>query len=276
MKPSYIRKILNEISLVPSRTKGQNFLHDHNIIEKILNLAEVKEGDNILEIGPGLGSLTQPMLQRGAHVLAIEKDLKLVAFLQKKLKEFSNLQLIYDDALVWLTTNLYNWQNWKLVSSLPYSSGTRMLIELILSPSPPSIIVVVVQKEVGDRITATASTPNYGLLSILAQVRYKIRSRFIISNSCFYPKPKVNSMCIRLDLRNPPLLDHNDMIKFSSLVRKAFAMRRKILYKNLHNFYPLDWASLCNKIQLNPMARAEQLKPEEFIAIFKHIKQYTY
>src|ERR1039458_7999775 len=167
-----IRAILSERDLKLSKSLGQNFLHDQTQVRRIMAAAEAGPDDKILEIGPGLGPLTEGLLESGAQVLAIEKDRRLFDFLQQKFAGASRLELMHADALDHLKTNR-SWGGWKLVSNLPYSVGSSILVELAQAENPPERMVATLQIEVAARVTAEAGSKHYGILGLLLQLRYQ-------------------------------------------------------------------------------------------------------
>src|SRR5688572_28882468 len=173
MKLSEIRQLLSDRGIQLTKSLGQNFLHDANQLAKIVALAELSPGDHVLEVGPGLGPLTEMILASGAHLLAIEKDRRLVEFLRERFTGHANLELLQDDALAYLKHTTRDWSNWKLVANLPYSVASPILVELALAPYPPERLVATLQLEVVQRIVSGADEEHYGLLSLYLQLRYE-------------------------------------------------------------------------------------------------------
>ena len=169
-----IRDILSKRDLALSKSLGQNFLHDQNQVRRIVAAAEAGPEDKILEIGPGLGPLTEGLLRSGAQVPAIEKDRRLFDFLQQKFAGLGRLQLFHDDALAYLKTHRA-WGGWKLVSNLPYSAGSAMLVELAQAETPPERMVATLQIEVAQRLAAEAGSKHYGILSLTVQLALPLR-----------------------------------------------------------------------------------------------------
>src|SRR5208337_2514893 len=173
---------------------------------------ELKKSDKILEIGPGLGPLTELLLQNAGEVLAIEKDGRLVEFLRER---FFNPQsairnpqfeLLHADALEFLKREPRNWSDWKLVANLPYSVASPILVELAQSPKPPERMVATLQLEVAQRLMAQADDNDYGVLTLLVQLNYEPRDWFTIPAGCFFPAPDVDSACVVLERRKTLLL----------------------------------------------------------------------
>ena len=267
MTLSDIRKILSERELRLSKSLGQNFLHDQNQVRRILAAAEAGPGDKILEIGPGLGPLTEALLQKGCEVLAIEKDQRLFDFLQQKFAAASHLQLLRDDALDYLKTHR-SWGGWKLVSNLPYSAGSSILVELAQAEDPPERMAATLQIEVAARIAAGAGSPHYGILGLLVQLRFQSAGCFKIPPSCFFPEPDVDSACVTLVRRPVPLLQPERHPLFVALVKRAFSQRRKMMFKLLKQNWPeARLAEAFRQLALSPQIRAEAVRLEQFVRL---------
>jgi 16S rRNA (adenine1518-N6/adenine1519-N6)-dimethyltransferase len=267
MTLSDIREILSERDLKLSKSLGQNFLHDQNQVRRIVAAAEAGPGDKILEIGPGLGPLTEALLQSGAEVLAIEKDRRLFDFLQQKFTVAPRLQLLHDDGLKYLKTHR-SWDGWKLVSNLPYSVGSSILVELAQAENPPERMVATLQVEVAQRIAAVAGSEHYGILGLLLQLRYQCAGWFKIPPSCFFPEPDVDSACVTLLRRPVPLLQTEWHPLFVILVKRAFSQRRKMMFKLLKQKWPESLlAAAFQELALSRQIRAEAVCLEQFVRL---------
>ncbi len=267
MTLSDIRKILSERALSLSKSLGQNFLHDQNQVRRILAAAQAGPQDKILEIGPGLGPLTQGLLECGAQVLAIEKDRRLFDFLQQKFAGHTHLQLLHDDALGYLKTHR-SWSGWKLVSNLPYSAGSAMLVELARAENPPERMVATLQIEVARRIAAGAGSKHYGILGLLLQLPCQCAGWFKIPPSCFFPEPEVDSACVTLIRRPVALLAPEGQARFAALVKRAFSQRRKMMFKLLKQDWPeARLAQAFGQLALSPQIRAEAVTLEQFVRL---------
>ncbi len=262
-----IREILSERDLKLSKSLGQNFLHDQNQVRRIVAAAEAAPGEKILEIGPGLGPLTEGLLQNGCEVLAIEKDKRLFEFLQQKFAGAAGLQLLHDDALDYVKTHR-SWAGWKLVSNLPYSVGSPILVELAQADTPPERMTATVQIEVAGRIEADAGSARYGVLSLLLQLRYQCAGWFKIPPSCFFPEPDVDSACVTLIRRPVPLLPSEFNCMFDKLVKRAFSQRRKMMFKLLKQNWPeARLSEAFRQLALSPQIRAEAVTLEQFAGL---------
>jgi 16S rRNA (adenine1518-N6/adenine1519-N6)-dimethyltransferase len=265
MKLSDIREILSERDLQLSKSLGQNFLHDSNQLRRIVAAAEITPGDKILEIGPGLGPLTELLLENGNDVLAIEKDVRLFEYLRQAFDGNPHLELLHDDALQYVK-NHRAWTGWKLVSNLPYSVASPILVELAQAENPPDRLVATLQLEVAQRINAPTDDEHYGILSLLLQLVYETRGWFKIPASCFFPVPEVDSACITLVRRPHPLLPQQLHAAFARIVKCGFSQRRKMMFKLLKQNWPeARLAAAFQTLGLSPQIRAEATSLLQFI-----------
>lgn len=272
MKLTEMRQILATRDIRLTKSLGQNFLHDGNQLRRIVAAAELTPADQVLEIGPGLGPLTEALLAAGGHVFAIEKDHRLVEVLAERFATEPRLRLLHADALDYLQENTTDWTAWKLVANLPYSVASPMLVELCLRSRGPQRLVATLQLEVAQRLMATAADDEYGLLSLLIQIRYEPRGSFRIPASCFFPAPEIDSACVTLVRRATPLLTEAEIAIFERLIRRGFSQRRKKLFKLLKE----DWAEAALTaafavVSLAPEIRAEQVSLEQFASLAREL-----
>lgn len=263
-----MRELLDRKGLRLTRSLGQNFLHDGNQLRRIVSLAQVKPGDRVLEIGPGLGPLTECLLDAGAQVLAIEKDRRLAELLAERLSGRPGLELVVADALDWLRKSPTDLGHVPVVANLPYSVASPILVELAHLTTPPPSVTVTVQAEVADRVKAAPGTPEYGVLTLLLASAFLPGASFRIPANCFFPAPDVVSTCLRLDRRPAPLVAGPVQATYARLVKGAFSQRRKRALKVLRANWPgplLD--DLWSRLGLSPDARPESLSPETFAAL---------
>ena len=292
VKLSEMRELLATRGIQLTKSLGQNFLHDGNQLRRIVEAAELKKTDKVLEIGPGLGPLTELLLENAGEVLAIEKDGRLVEFLRER---FSNPQstirnpqfeLLHADALEflkvgqasslssenksetgWMPVPL-DWRDWKLVANLPYSVASPILVELAQLPKRPERMVTTLQLEVAHRLMAKAGDEDYGVLTLLVQLGYEPREWFKIPATCFFPAPDVDSACVVLIRRAQPLLPENQHATFVKIVKRAFSQRRKMMLKLLREDWPKEKLERAfKKLQLSPQIRAEAVSLEQFVAV---------
>jgi 16S rRNA (adenine1518-N6/adenine1519-N6)-dimethyltransferase len=205
---------------------------------------------------------------KAAKVLAIEKDERLVKQLRKRLAAVSNLQLISADALDYLRENVMDWSGWKVVSNLPYSVASPLLVELALSPQAPQRIVATLQLEVARRIVAGPGADDYGLLSLLLQVRYLPLGSFRIPKTCFFPEPDIDSATVILQRHAEPLLRADQIDIFVSLVKLAFSQRRKMMLKLLKTRWTSE--ALTQGFERNGLPatiRAEEVSLAQFVGL---------
>ena len=270
MNKAELLTFLHEIGASPRKWLSQNFLIDKNIIAKIAELADIQAGDKVLEIGPGLGPLTELLVANAGEVLAIEKDKRLVEFLQKKFSGEKKLTLIHDDALEVLKREKRDWSGWKLVANLPYSVASPILVELAEMPGIPEKIVTTLQIEVAQRIVANADDDDYGILSLLMQLRYDPQGWFKIPSVCFFPEPDVDSACIVLNRRPAPLLNPEESELFKKIVKRALSQRRKMMLKLLKQDWPKEkLASAFAALNISVQERAEKVTLGDFVALTK-------
>ena len=262
-----MRQILSAGDIQLTKSLGQNFLHDGNQLRRIVAAGDVQEGDQILEIGPGLGPLTELLLGAGANVLAIEKDQRLVSVLQNRLGNNSRCRIIHDDALDHVRQHR-EWDDWKLVANLPYSVASPILVELASSVKRPARMTVTLQLEVANRIVAREDEDDYGVLSLLLQLSYEAGGLFKIPAGCFFPAPDVDSACITLIQRPEPLLPEDQTKAFARLVKLAFSQRRKMMLKLLKQDWPAETLSAAfGQIGLSPQIRAEAVSLSQFVRL---------
>jgi 16S rRNA (adenine1518-N6/adenine1519-N6)-dimethyltransferase len=270
VKLTEMKQILASGQIQLTKSLGQNFLHDQNQLRRIVAAAELTPTDRVLEIGPGLGPLTELLLENGQSVLAIEKDRRLADFLRKHFIAATNLELICDDALDYLRRNPRDWSDWKLVANLPYSVASPLLVELAALPGCPRRMVVALQLEVAQRLVARAGDADYGLLSLLIQLRYEPQGNIKISADCFFPPPDVESACVILNRREKPLLPGELRAAFVRLVKLGFSQRRKMMLKLLKHDWPADKLTAAfERLGLSPQIRAEKVSLEQFAELTK-------
>jgi 16S rRNA (adenine1518-N6/adenine1519-N6)-dimethyltransferase len=265
MKLSEIDATLREIRVSPVRSLGQNFLHDRNLAAWIVSKADLSADDYVIEIGPGLGALTEFILESGARVLAIEKDQRLAQFLEKRFAG-ARLEIIHGDALDFDLRPLFAERRVKLLGNLPYYVASQLLLKFIKYPSPISLWLFMLQKEMARRISALPGTGDYGALSLNVQLKYRVEFLRSVPATVFLPQPEVDSAIVRLVPRTPNELPPHDAETFSRLVRLGFSQRRKQL-RNLLKTELLEWTDAATAIGFDPRTRAEELSLEQWIAL---------
>jgi 16S rRNA (adenine1518-N6/adenine1519-N6)-dimethyltransferase len=269
MKLSDISATLQDIRVSPVKKLGQNFLHDQNLARRIVEEAKLAEDDYVIEIGPGLGALTELMLEAGARVLAIEKDTRLANFLRERLAH-PRLEVRNEDALDLDVRPLFCRRRVKLIGNLPYNISTPLLGKFVNYPSPISLWLFTLQKEVATRLSASPGTRDYGALTVRLQLHHRVEYLRTIPASVFVPAPEVASALVRLVARDTyevPACDDELLMK---LLRLGFAQRRKQLQNAVGSLVP-DWNQTAAKLGFDPKARGENLSLEQWIALTNEI-----
>lgn len=248
---------LTEMGLSPKKAFGQNFLVNPQVIAKILNEAGHHKFSEVIEIGPGLGALTEPMVSAGMKPRLIEFDKDLVEYWQSR-----EMDVLFADALKVNWDELHLRAPSILISNLPYQISTHIVIDRCFGPAPLKWMILMFQKEVAQRLIAQPRTKEYGLLSVMAQLHFKMRKVVDASPRDFYPAPKVASRVLFFERLDPQGLGP----PFLKFVKRAFHLRRKFLLKNLAGM--VDKATL-QKAGLSEKARAEELTPAQFVNLFR-------
>jgi 16S rRNA (adenine1518-N6/adenine1519-N6)-dimethyltransferase len=291
-----MRQLLVARNIRLTKSLGQNFLHDTNQLRRIVAAADLTKADKVLEIGPGLGPLTELLIEQAGEVLAIEKDARLVEVLKQRFNvgEASRLshpaevgesgaggapvlRLLNDDALDYLKREGRDWSEWKLVANLPYSVASPILVELAQARCGPRRMVATLQIEVAKRLMARAGAPDYGLLTLLVQLDYEPQNWFKIPASCFFPEPDVDSACVCLARRERPLLTPDGRETFTRIIKRGFSQRRKMMLKLLKEDWPEPrLVAEFGRLRLSPQIRAEEVSLEQFAqmaqALFRGLK----
>jgi 16S rRNA (adenine1518-N6/adenine1519-N6)-dimethyltransferase len=267
-----IQEVIKIYNLSPNKKLGQNFLLDTDITDKIVLSAGNLQGFNVLEIGPGAGTLTRSILASKAEkVYAVEMDIKCVAALESLIAlNRDRLQVIKGDALKINEEEIIQIPT-KIIANLPYNIGTELILKWLSRPHLFTSITVMLQQEVVDRIVAKPSTPHYGRLSIICQYLCEVEKRFDVAPHHFYPPPKVISSVVNLKPLAKPLYDC-DLNKLNYITQVLFNQRRKMIRATLKN-YITDLDATFKKLNIDPCARPENLKIEEFCALSNVIRE---
>lgn len=282
MKLSEIKHLLAQHGILLTKSLGQNFLHDANQLRRIVQAADLHKTDKVLEIGPGLGPLTELLVQEAGEVLAIEKDARLASVLAERIgsadtprdQQKAEFRLVHDDALRYLKRGPLDWGGWKLVSNLPYSVASPILVELAWSQSSPERMVATLQLEVAKRLMAKPDDADYGVLSLLVQLDYQPVNWFKIPASCFFPAPEVDSACVELVRRPQPLLSAAQRETFARIVKRGFSQRRKMMAKLLKADWPA--ATLERAMAELPLVlqtRAEAVSLDQFVSLTRSLHE---
>jgi 16S rRNA (adenine1518-N6/adenine1519-N6)-dimethyltransferase len=245
----------------PRKRFGQNFLTDKNIVGKIVAAIAPRPGENLVEIGPGLGALTRPLLEQAKRLQVVELDRDLIPQLKENCRDAGELIVHAADALEFDFSALAPGSPLRLVGNLPYNISTPLLFHLIESISSIRDMHFMLQKEVVDRMAASPDTPDYGRLSVMLQFHCKVEPLFTVPPGAFNPRPKVDSRIVRLRPHPVPLCAVASYADFASLVKQAFAQRRKTLRNNLKPLLDTDRIAA---LGIDPGTRAETLALADF------------
>jgi len=274
MNLSEIRKQLNDNDILLTRSLGQTFMHDRNQLCKIVGLAKLSDADRVIEIGPGLGPLTELLLETAGQVIVIETDLRLAKQLEERLGERDNFTLQHADAMKLVRKAEFDWSGYKLVANLPYSIASPLLIDLAALAGRPSAMVVTLQLEVVQRLLAQPATKEYGVLTLLIGLHYASGESFVIPRGSFYPEPNVDSGCIELLRRETPLLPPELCPVFKKIVKRVFAERRKKMMKLLKRDWPeANVAEAFNSLGLDESIRAEHVTLDQFAELTQRLSR---
>ena len=271
--PVDVHRALDLIDLKPAKSQGQNFLIDANILNIILKTADLAASDQVLEIGTGLGALTEALAGIVRRVVTIEKDSRLSAFLQTRFQTMSNIELIIADVMRLDLAKLWASGINKLVANLPYSVGSALLVNIFKGDSRPEMIVVTLQTEVANRLAAETDTKDYGLLSIWSRLSYEAEICKVISPNCFLPRPEVQSAIVCMKKRRPLDVEPIDRGYFFGLTKYAFGQRRKQMHKILSSAPPQfrrsaqELQKIFCELDIDPRIRPGALLLEQWIQL---------
>lgn len=262
-----VRRLVETADVVPSRHRGQNFLCDPNVVRRIVDVAGIVAGESVLEIGVGVGSLTAGLVDAGALVVGIEVDERLAAVASSALPAESATLVVADAAALDWPPLLDSHHVTKMVSNLPYSVGTTILVDLLDSASEITTFVVMVQREVGERLVASPGTDAYGAVSVRVAYHCEARLAGRVPPTVFWPRPEVDSVLVRLDRRpEEPVTVARD--RLFAVVSAGFAQRRKTMRRALASGWPQDVVdSVLAECRVDPRARAETLGIDTFAAL---------
>ncbi|KAF0220727.1 MAG: hypothetical protein FD174_1051 [Geobacteraceae bacterium] len=262
----------------PKKALGQNFLTDRNVLARIVELVGITPHDRILEVGPGRGALTALLAEKGAQVLAVELDRELVPLLRHEFAVKGNVEVVQADILAADLPVLLQsrWDGkWKVAANLPYNISSQVLFRFLDNRELFSRLVLMLQKEVGERLVAPPATKAYGVLSVFCGLHFNMTRAFIVKPGSFYPVPKVDSIVLQFDPLPTPRADVGDEPFFRRVVKAAFSQRRKTLWNCLKSaeLGPDEHALLqaLASSGIEPGRRGETLSLEEFAALARAI-----
>lgn len=281
---SVTRAILERHGFTFKKSFGQNFLTDTNILQKIVDTAEIDKNVNVIEIGPGIGALTEFLAESAAEVMAFEIDERLVPILADTLRDFDNVTVVNQDILkVDLAQYIAEFKNpdlpIKVVANLPYYITTPILMHLIESGIPFSEFVVMMQREVADRISAQPNTKAYGSLSIAVQYYMTAKVAFIVPRTVFVPAPNVDSAILKMVRRDQPAVEVKDEKFFFKVSKVSFVHRRKTLWNNLTSHFgkseetKAKLTAALEQAELSPSVRGEALTLADFARLADALKE---
>ena len=281
---SVTRAILERHGFTFKKSFGQNFLTDTNILQKIVDTAEIDKKVNVIEIGPGIGALTEFLAESAAEVMAFEIDDRLVPILADTLRDFDNVTVVNQDILkVDLAQYIAEFKNpdlpIKVVANLPYYITTPILMHLIESGIPFSEFVVMMQREVADRISAQPNTKAYGSLSIAVQNYITPKAAFIVPRTVFVPAPNVDSAILKMVRRDQPAVAVKDEKFFFKVSKASFVHRRKTLWNNLTSHFgksedtKAKLTAALEQAELSPSVRGEALTLADFARLADALKE---
>lgn len=271
--PGATKEIINKYSFAFQKKFGQNFLIDSNILENIVSAAEITKDDFVLEIGPGIGTMTQYLCEAAGQVVAVEIDKMLIPILEDTLSEYDNVEIINKDVLKVDIKSLTQEKNGgkpiKVVANLPYYITTPIIMGLFESKVPIESITIMVQKEVADRMQTGPGSKDYGALSLAVQYYAKANVMLNVSANCFMPRPNVDSAVIKLTRHKTPAVNVEDEALMFKIIRASFNQRRKTLVNGLKNSPELDFSKeqileAIKSIGKDENIRGEKLTLEEF------------
>ena len=281
---SVTKAVLERHGFTFKKSFGQNFLTDTNILQKIVDTAEIDKNVNVIEIGPGIGALTEFLTENAAEVMAFEIDERLVPILEDTLRDHDNVKVINEDVLkADLQTRVKEFENpnlpIKVVANLPYYITTPILMHLIESKIPFAEFVVMMQKEVADRISAEPNTKAYGSLSIAVQYYMTAKVAFVVPHTVFVPAPNVDSAILKMTRRKQPLVEVKDEDFFFRVSKASFVHRRKTLWNNLTSHFGKS-EEVKNKLEqalenaaIKPSIRGEALSISDFARLSDALRE---
>lgn len=277
-----LKTLLQSKNLWAKKGLGQNFLVDEKALDTIVLAADLKKTDNVIEVGPGTGFLTERLIQEAGHITSVELDRDMVRILKEKFKFTENLDIVNKDILDFdLTDRMRDSRifpsgsvlNYKVVANIPYYITSPLLRHFLQSENRPSLIVVLVQKEVAEKICGIT---NKSLITIATQIFGKPEIVDIVPSKSFYPAPKVNSAILKIEVFDKPLISSDKLKDFLRIVKFGFSQKRKKLSNSLGaglHMKPMEVREVMVKTGIEPDVRAEDLKIEDWEKLLTKLKQ---
>ncbi|PTK03533.1 16S rRNA (adenine(1518)-N(6)/adenine(1519)-N(6))-dimethyltransferase [Staphylococcus saprophyticus] len=284
--PTRTKALLNQYGFNFKKSLGQNFLIDVNIIHNIIDASDIDEQTGIIEVGPGMGSLTEQLAKSAKKVMAFEIDQRLIPVLKDTMGPYDNVTVINEDILKadiahYVKEHLADCEKIMVVANLPYYITTPILLNLMQQKLPIDGYVVMMQKEVGERLNAQVGTKAYGSLSIVAQYYTETSKVLTVPKSVFLPPPNVDSIVVKLMKRSTPIVDIDDENKFFKMTKAAFSQRRKTINNNYQSLFVngkvnkekiLEWLEAAG---IDPRRRGETLSIKEFANLYNELQNFT-
>ncbi|GEP85244.1 dimethyladenosine transferase [Staphylococcus piscifermentans] len=283
--PTRTRALLDKYQFDFKKSLGQNFLIDVNIIQKIIDASDIDEHTGVIEVGPGMGSLTEQLAKHAKKVVAFEIDQRLIPVLEDTLSDYDNVTVINEDILKAdvveaVQTHLSDCDKIMVVANLPYYITTPILLNLMSKTLPIDGYVVMMQKEVGERLNAEIGTKAYGSLSIVAQYYTETSKVLTVPKTVFMPPPNVDSIVVKLMKRSEPIVAVDDEDRFFKMTKAAFSQRRKTIANNYQSLF-FDGKKKKDLIKdwledggIDPRRRGETLSIKEFANLFNNLKKF--
>lgn len=255
----------------PLKRLGQSFLEDRNVINKILKVSDILEDDTVVEIGAGIGIMTEVIAQKARKVIALEIDPRMVGILKERLAGYHHVDIIQTDVLEYNFSTISfesPSKKIKVIGNIPYNISSQILFQLLTYRNYISSMILMFQKELADRLVASPGTKEYGIPTVLVSMYAECYRKMVIPRSCFYPEPKVMSAVMKMIIREKPLMDLKDHEFFFQIVKIAFSKRRKTLLNNIRNSQELgyserDIVKALEKACISGKRRGETLTAEE-------------
>ncbi|EGQ3563078.1 16S rRNA (adenine(1518)-N(6)/adenine(1519)-N(6))-dimethyltransferase RsmA [Staphylococcus pseudintermedius] len=283
--PSRTRALLNQYGFNFKKSLGQNFLIDVNIINRIIDASGIDHMTGVIEIGPGMGSLTEQLAKNAQHVLAFEIDQRLIPVLDDTLSPYNNVTVINEDILKAnvaeaIQQHLSHCEKIMVVANLPYYITTPILLTLLEQDLNIDGYVVMMQKEVGERLNAQVGTKAYGSISIVAQYYTETSRVLTVPKTVFMPPPNVDSIVVKLMKRESPIVDVDNPNAFFKMTKGAFSQRRKTIYNNYQNLFEngkeqketiMQWLE---RADIDPKRRGETLSIQEYARLYAELENF--
>ncbi len=274
MTPEYLKQFLSNHQIKPNKVFGQNFLMNDVVLQDIVDSVPLSKGDAILEIGPGIGNLTERLIKTGHYVLSVDKDKNFVPILRGLSKQYKNFRFEIEDILHFnFSDALSEYGQYHVVANIPYYITGKIIQMLVRAPKLPTTMTLLVQKEVAQNISAKPGSLN--LLAISVQLHADVKILETVKARDFYPAPKVDSCVIQIAFRKKPKYIIEDEKRFFAILRACFIGKRKQIHNTLMNNLQLEKdtvSQLLEDVGIDPKARPQEVTIEQWIELYKKIK----